>query len=141
MTPFLLFIVLPLLLLIWLFIQSKTKKAKWTIGVFATLFITFLTTIVLGLWSMGIEDLYGDKQNIFWEGSAGDTIKLVDNRTKKVLATGILKKTWHRINVQSDGTEIELLQWLTNETNAEYVETRQEIKDDIITVTVLSTSD
>lgn len=96
---------------------------------------------MLGLWSMGIEDLYGDKQDIFWEGSSGDTIKLIDNRTKKVLASGTLKKTWHRINVQSDGAEIDLLQWLTNETNAEYVETRQEIKDDEVTITVLSTSD
>lgn len=45
-----------------------------------------------GLWVLDIEDLYGDKQKIFWEGSSGDTVKLVDYNTKQLLATGILKK-------------------------------------------------
>lgn len=94
MLLFLLLLILPIPLLIWFFIRSKTKKTKWIIGVFAILFITFSTTIVLGLWSMGIEDLYGDKQNIFWEGSSGDTIKLVDNRKKK---------SWQRVSLKKRG--------------------------------------
>jgi len=136
---FIFLLIIPLLT--WVFIRNKTNKAKWIIAVVVMLFIIFSTIVVLGLWRMGIADLYGDKQTIFWKGSYGDTIKLIDNRTKKIFATGILKKTWHRINVQTDGNEIELLQWLTNETDAEYVETRQEIKEDVIKITAISTSD
>ncbi|RZJ74674.1 MAG: hypothetical protein EOO47_20805 [Flavobacterium sp.] len=137
MLLFLLFFVLTLPLLIWLFIRSKTKKTKWIVGVVAILFTTFLTFMALGLWSLDVEDFYGDKQDIFWEGSSGDIIKLIDDKTKKVLAMGTLKKTWHRINVESNGDETTLRQWIGNEAGDAFVETMHEIEDGVITVIVL----
>ncbi|WP_316807388.1 hypothetical protein [Pedobacter agri] len=141
MILFLLIFILPLPLLIWFFLRSKTRKAKWIIGVLMILFVAFLSFMGFGLWALDIEDLYGDKQKIFWEGSSGDTVKLVDYNTKKLLATGILKKTWHRINVQSNNTEADILGWIENETGEYYIETSQEIKNKVITVAVWSTED
>ena len=85
---------------------------------------------------MDIQDLYGDKQEIYWQGSSGDTIKLIDYNTKEHLATGILKKTWHRIHVQTNGKELDIFEWIYNETGVEYVEASQEFKNDVITVAV-----
>lgn len=93
--------------------------------------------MALGLWSLDVEDFYGDKQDIFWEGSSGDIIKLIDDKTKKVLAMGTLKKTWHRINVESNGDETTLRQWIGNEAGDAFVETMHEIEDGVITVIVL----
>lgn len=128
--------VLPLPLLIWLFIRSKTRKAKLIIGTIAVLFTAFLTFMALGLWSMDIEDLYGDKQEIFWQGNSGDTVKLVDHNSQVLLATGILKKTWHRIKVESNGSQNDIVGWLEKETGLYYVETEQKFKDGVITITV-----
>ena len=94
-----------------------------------------------GLWVMDIEDLYGNKQEVFWEGSSGDTIKLIDYNTKALLATGILKKTWHRIKVQNNGAETDILGWIEKETGVDYIETSQEIKKGVITVAVWNTED
>lgn len=95
----------------------------------------------LGLWALDIEDLYGNKQEIFWEGSSGDTIKLTDYNTKELLATGILKKTWHRIKVQNNSAETDILAWIEKETGVDYIETSQEIKKGVITVAVWSAED
>lgn len=141
MLLFLLFFVLPLPLLIWFFIRSKTKKAKWIIGILMTLFVAFLSFMGFGLWALDVEDLYGSRQEIFWEGSSGDTVKLIDYNTKVLLATGILKKTWHRIKVQSNGQEVDILGWIEKETGVYYIETSQEIKKGVITVAVWSAKD
>lgn len=92
--------------------------------------------MALGFWSMDIEDLYGDKQEIYWQGSSGDTVKLIDSNTEVLLATGILKKTWHRINVISNGSEEDIVDWLEKETGLYYVETEQKFKAGMVTVTV-----
>ncbi|RZL43323.1 MAG: hypothetical protein EOO93_28415 [Pedobacter sp.] len=136
MLLFLIFFVLPLPLLIWFFIRSKTRKAKWFIGVAMVLFTAFLVYMAIGLWAMDVEDLYGDKQEIYWQGSSGDTIKLIDYNTKEHLTTGILKKTWHRIHVQSNGKELDIFNWIEKETGEYYIETSQEFKDNVITVAV-----
>ncbi|RZK52329.1 MAG: hypothetical protein EOO87_15485 [Pedobacter sp.] len=141
MLLFLIFFVLPLPLLIWLFIRSKTRKAKWFIGVAMVLFTAFLVYMAIGLWAMDVEDLYGNRQDIFWEGSSGDTVKLIDYNTKALLATGILKKTWHRIKVQSNDQEADIMRWIEKETGVYYVETSQEIKKGLIKVAVWSAED
>lgn len=135
---FFLFFILPLPLLIWFFIRSKTNKAKWIIGILLTFFLAFLTFMAFGLWAMDVEDLYGDKQEIFWEAKSGDTVKLIDHNTKVLFAIGILKKTWHRINVASNGKEDDIVGWIKKETGLYYVETNQKIKDGVVTVTVFS---
>ncbi|RZK15057.1 MAG: hypothetical protein EOO86_17455, partial [Pedobacter sp.] len=141
MILFLLIFILPLPLLIWLFVRSKTRKAKWIIGVLMTFFVTFLSFMGLGLWAMDIDDLYGGRQDIFWEGSSGDTIKLTDYNTKALLATGILKKTWHRIKVQGNDKEADIMEWIEKQTGIYYIETSQEIKNGVITVAVRSAED
>jgi len=141
MLLFLIFFVLPLPLLIWLFFRSKTRKAKWFIGVAMVLFTAFLVYMAIGLWAMDVEDLYGNRQDIFWEGSSGNTVKLIDYNTKALLATGILKKTWHRIKVQSNGQEADIMRWIEKETGVYYVETSQKIKKGLITVAVWSAED
>ena len=141
MLLFLLFFVLPLPLLIWLFFRSKTRKAKWFIGVAMVFFTAFLVYMAIGLWAMDVEDLYGNRQDIFWEGSSGDTVKLIDYNTKALLATGILKKTWHRIKVQSNDQEADIMRWIEKETGVYYVETSQEIKKGLIKVAVWSAED
>lgn len=100
------------------------------------LFSAFLGFISLGLWSMDVEDLYGNKQEIFWQGSSGDTVKLIDRNTQVLLATGILKKTWHRINIESNGGEKDIVDWLEKESGLSYVETEQKFKAGVVTITV-----
>lgn len=129
MVLFILFFVLPLPLLIWFFFRSKNRKTRWFLGIAMVLFVSFLSLMAFGLWVMDVEDLYGDKQEIFWEGKSGDTIKLIDDNTKQVLATGILKKTWHRINIKTPAKEIDIFEWLENETGSDFTETRNEFKD------------
>ena len=129
MALFILFFVLPLPLLIWFFIRSKNRKTKWFLGITMVLFVAFLSFMIAGLWALDIEDLYGNKNEIYWEGSSGDSIKLIDESTKQVLATGILKKTWHRIHIKTNQKEIDILDWLEDETGYEYLETRNEFKD------------
>lgn len=90
---------------------------------------------------MDVEDLYGDKQEIFWEGRSVDTVKLVDNYTKEILATSILKNTWHRINVQNNGNEIDISKWIENEVGDAFIETRNEIKNGVVTMWVLHPQD
>ncbi|WAC42572.1 hypothetical protein [Pedobacter sp. SL55] len=141
MILFFLFFVLPLPLLILFFVRSKSRKAKWLIGVAMLLFLAFVSFMAIGLWSMDVEDLYGDKQEIFWEGSSGDTVKLIDHHTQVHFATGILKKTWHRINVAANGKEADIVGWIENETGLYYVETEQKIKNGVITITVFSPRD
>lgn len=141
MILFLLFFVLPLPLLIWFFVCSKTPKAKWFFGVAIVLFIAFVSLMAIGLWSMDVEDLYGNKQEFFWQGKSGDTVKLIDHNTQVHFATGILKKTWHRINVAANGKEDDIVGWIENETGLYYVETEQKIKDGVVTVTVFTPRD
>lgn len=141
MLLFFLFFILPLPLFIWLFIRSQSSRAKWLIGIAMVLFVAFVSFVGLSLWAMDVEDLYGDKQEIFWEGSSGDTIKLVDNYTKEILATSILKKTWHRINIQTNGKEIDVSKWIENEVGDAFIETRNKIKNGVVTITVISPRD
>lgn len=89
MALFILFFVLPLPLLIWFFIRSKSRKTKYFLGIGMVLFVAFLSFMIAGFWALDIEDLYGDKNEIYWEGSSGDSIKLVDNHTKQVRAIGL----------------------------------------------------
>lgn len=138
MVLFILFFVLPLPMLIWFFIRSKNRKTKWVIGFGMVLFVAFLSLMTLGLWALDIEDFYGNKNEIYWEGSSGDSIKLIDDNTKQVLATGILEKTWHRINIKTNQKEIDILAWLENETGDEYSDTRIEFKDGKILIFVLN---
>ena len=99
-------------------------------------FTAFLVYMAIGLWAMDVEDLYGNRQDIFWEGSSGDTVKLMDYNTKALLATGILKKTWHRIKVQSNHQEADIMRWIEKETGVYYIETSQEIKKGVIDLPV-----
>jgi|GEM_PF-1285340 len=138
MILFILFFLLPLPLLIWLFIRSKSRKAKWFLGGAMVLFIAFVSFIVIGLWGMDVEDLYGNKQEIFWDAHSGDTIKLVDDETKLEIARGILKKTWHRIHIKTNNTELDINDWIDNEIGAYFIESKNEIKDGEVVLNMLS---
>lgn len=137
MVLFILFFVLPLPLLIWFFIRTKNRETQWFLGIAIVLFVSFLSFVAFGLWVMDVEDLYGDKQEIFWEGKSGDTIKLIDDNTKQVLATGILKKTWHRIKIKTHEKEIDIYEWIENEAGNASVNTRNEFKNKKIEIFIL----
>ncbi|MNL19720.1 hypothetical protein D3C87_1409360 [compost metagenome] len=66
---------------------------KIILSVLAVLFILF-GLIAFGLYSMEIDDHYGDLQEIYFDSESGDII--INKQTQKF---GIITKDWKRANV------------------------------------------
>lgn len=71
-----------------------SKGLKYGILIFGIVIITIVEFIGFGLYSMKIEDHYGDYQTIYYESKNSDII--VNEETSEF---GIVGKNWKRLNI------------------------------------------
>jgi len=84
--------------------NTLSKTLKYGILILGIVVITVIGLIGFGLWSMEIEDHYGDAQSLYYELENGDLI--VNENTSQI---GIVEKNWKRINIrtqQIDSTDL-----------------------------------
>ncbi len=94
------------------------KKLTFIISGFIGIVILLAAFISVGLWTMDIEDRYGDLQEVYYQSHDGDLIMLKDlkNNSEKY---GLIEKSWNRVFVQSGGgsNKQELSQWVNAATH------------------------
>jgi hypothetical protein len=86
------------------FDQPMNKGLKYGLLVFGIVMITVIGFIGFGLYTMGIEDQYGDYQNIYYKSKDSDII--VNEETSEF---GIVGKNWKRLNIRTkekDSTDL-----------------------------------
>ena len=84
--------------------MSKTIKIILT--VFGVLVIGLGGLFMFGMYSMEIEDTYGDNQDIFYNSRQGDII--VNNQAKEL---GQISKTWTRFYVINANDTLNINDW------------------------------
>jgi len=80
------------------------KALKYGLLIFGIVIITVVGFIGFGLYSMEIEDHYGDLKELYYDSENGD---LIVNKTTSEF--GIIEKRWKRINIktqQKDSTDL-----------------------------------
>tara|TARA_R110002051_G_C8538525_1_gene470746 strand:- start:324 stop:716 length:393 start_codon:yes stop_codon:yes gene_type:complete len=80
------------------------KALKYGLLIFGIVIITVFGFIGFGLYSMEIEDHYGDLKELYYDSENGD---LIVNKTTSEF--GIIEKNWKRINIrtqQKDSTDL-----------------------------------
>ena len=82
------------------------KKLKITLTVFGLLILGLGGFIFFGMYSLEIEDTYGDNQDIFYNSRQGDIV--VNNQTKEL---GQIAKTWTRFYVINDQDTLDIYEW------------------------------
>ena len=84
------------------------KGIKYGLLTFAIVIITVVGFIGFGLYSMEIEDHYGDLQELFYETENGD---LIINKTTSEF--GIIEKNWKRSNIRTQKRDLtDLYNWV-----------------------------
>ncbi len=86
------------------FDQPMNKAIKYGLLIFGIVIITVVGFIGFGLYSMEIEDHYGDLQKLYYESENGD---IIVNKTTSEF--GIIEKNLKRINVRTqkkDSTDL-----------------------------------
>ena len=88
------------------------KKLIFIISGFLGIVIILLIYIGVGLWTMDIEDRYGDLQEVYYQSHDGDLIVLknLKNNSDKY---GLIEKSWNRVFVHNGmgNNKQELHQW------------------------------
>jgi len=80
------------------------KGLKYGLLTFGIVIITVVGFIEFGLYSMEIEDHYGDLQELYYQSKNGD---IIVNKTTSDF--GIIEKNWKRINIRTkkkDSTDL-----------------------------------
>ncbi len=80
------------------------KALKYGLLIFGIVIITVVGLIGFGLYSMEIEEHYGDLKELYYDSENGD---LIVNKTTSEF--GIIEKNWKRINIrtqQKDSTDL-----------------------------------
>lgn len=86
------------------------KRLKYGLLVFGLGTILIVGLVSFGLYSMEIEDHYGELEDFFYKSKSGDVII---NRTTSEF--GIIEKNWKRINVATQGNSnstTDLYNWI-----------------------------
>jgi hypothetical protein len=96
------------------------KRLKIFISGFTGILLIIITLISFGLWTMEIEDRYGDLQEVYYKSQDGDLI-LLENKQNGLNKYGLIDKSWNRIFVHSHShtTKQDLNQWVN--TNPMYI--------------------
>ncbi len=80
------------------------KTLKYGLLIFGIVIITIVGFIGFGLYTMEIEDHYGDLKELYYDSENGD---LIVNKTTSEF--GIIEKNWKRINIKTqhkDSTDL-----------------------------------
>ena len=86
------------------FDQTMKIGLKYGLLIFGIVIITVVGFIGFGLYSMEIEDHYGDLQELYYESENGDVI--INKTTSEF---GLIEKNWKRINIRTqkkDSTDL-----------------------------------
>jgi len=76
------------------------KTLKYGLLISGIIMISLIGFVGFGLYTLEIEDHYGDYQELFYESKNGDII--VNKITSEF---GIIEKTWKRINIRTQTKE------------------------------------
>jgi Na+/H+ antiporter NhaA len=68
------------------------KRLKIFISSFTGILLIIFTLISFGLWTMEIEDRYGDLQEVYYKSQDGDLI-LLENKQNGLNKYGLIDKT------------------------------------------------
>jgi hypothetical protein len=82
------------------------KTIKIILTFFGVLVIGLGGLFMFGMYSMEIEDTYGDNQDIFYNSRQGDIV--INNETKEL---GRISKTWTRFYVINDNDTLNINDW------------------------------
>ena len=82
------------------------KTIKTVLIIFGLLIISGAAFIAFGLYSLEIEDTYGDNQDIFYSSRQGDLV--VNHRTKEF---GEIRKKWTRFYVVRKSDTLNINDW------------------------------
>ena len=81
-----------------------SKVLKYSLLIFGIVIIVLLALITFGLYTMEIEDHYGDYQELFYQAKDADII--INEATSQF---GIIDKNWKRLNIwtkEKDTTDV-----------------------------------
>lgn len=82
------------------------KKIKISLAIFGLLIVAVAAFMAFGLYSLEIEDTYGDNQDIFYNSRQGDIV--VNHTTKEF---GEVKKTWTRFYLVKKTDTVDVYEW------------------------------
>lgn len=117
------FATLILLLLIFGLLLYKRKFKAIII-----LSILFLGLFIYLLHGISVEDFYGRNNNIYFDGSKGDTVIMTDPNTNQFISKGqISHKSWNRVYIKSKNDTLDLNDWITQKAGY-MVEVKCELK-------------
>ena len=77
-----------------------SKTLKYGLLIFGTIIISLIGFVGFGLYTMEIEDQYGNFQELFYESKNGD---IIVNKTTSEF--GIIEKNWKRINIRTQNKD------------------------------------
>jgi hypothetical protein len=84
------------------------KALKYGLMIFGIAIIAIVGLVGFGLYSMEIEDHYGDHQELYYDSKNGDII--LNNTTSEF---GIVEKNWKRINIRTEKKDsTDLYNWI-----------------------------
>jgi hypothetical protein len=83
------------------------KKVKIVLSILGLAILSVILFIAVGLYSMEIEDTYGDNQDFYYKSKQGD---IVVNRDTKEFKR--IEKTWKRIYGIHNSDTTDLWRWL-----------------------------
>ncbi|GAB3529886.1 hypothetical protein GCM10027443_09760 [Pontibacter brevis] len=89
------------------------KKYKLGIATASGILIILSSLLGFGLWTMAVEDKYGDLQEVYCKSKSGDLVALRSNN-ESVKRYGIISKTWTEVRVWDliQEKEIDLNNWV-----------------------------
>ncbi len=99
------------------------KKTKIILGLVGLGLVALIFFVAMGLYSMEIEDHYGDNQNFFYKSKVGD---IAVNRDKREFKK--VEKSWTRIFIADKGERVDIWKWL-NEDSVEVYRARPFVYD------------
>jgi len=82
------------------------KTLKIILTVFGLLVIGLGGLIAFGMYTMDIEDMYGDNQDIFYNSRQGDFV--INHETKEL---GQISKTWTRFYIIDNSDTLNINDW------------------------------
>lgn len=88
--------------------QTMNKRLKYGLLIFGLGTILIVGLVSFGLYSMEIEDHYGELEDFFYKSKSGDVI--INRKASKF---GIIEKNWKRVSVKTkDNSPTDLYNWI-----------------------------
>ena len=99
------------------------KKTKIILGLVGLGLVALIFFVAAGLYSMEIEDHYGDNQNFFYKSRVGDIAVNLDKKEFEKV-----EKSWTRVFIVGNSGRVDMWKWL-NENKIEIYRARPFVYD------------